>query len=452
MTAKSIHASVLVFPDVDIEPTSADDVSLALPGNTSFSLYVTQPNIVTLFTAGTNNGDELKGTLHFPDLLPSSVCRNITTLPRTSLYDDLQKTTYSSTHVIAFAPWSLGCNKEFLDRARDDRSDVQGFFFYTLDHMDQIPGSGNEYWDGIRLRDYGFPIYGMRGREGVLLMDKYTQYATEKSMLSDVNNMTGRARIFIDVDTGKRAPLPGLWLFLLIVMSVLLVAVGLTSLSMHLLQYYRRRSLRRRVAAGEVDLEALGIKRLRVPRKVLNKLPLRPYTTDKSDSYSQQSCSICLEDFVLDVTTVRELPCKHIYHPACIDSFLEQQSSLCPLCKNSALPKGYVPERLTNRTVVLERNARQQRERAARRNGERIDPSMWSRLKNMVWGRGGGRPGVDSRSDATPTPNAIEMRRRTVPAGSREGRSGVLVAEVEEGPVRGGKFRRAVRAVFPGFQ
>jgi len=430
-----------VFPDVDIEPTpqvNPDDVSLALPGNTTFSLDIAAPNVVTLFAAGANNGDELKGTLHFPDLLPSSPCRNISTLPHTSLYDDLQKTAYSHIHVIAFAPWTQGCNKEFLDRARDDRSDVQGFIFYTLDHIDQIPGGANDYWDGIRLRDYGFPIYGMRGREGVLLMEKYTQYATEKSMVSDVNNITGRARIYIDINTGSRALLPGLWLFLLIVLSVLLLAVGLTSLSMHLLQYRRRRSLRRRVAAGEVDLEALGIKRLRVPRKVLDKLPLRPFATDKDDGYSQQSCSICLEDFVPNVTTVRELPCRHIYHPACIDSFLEQQSSLCPLCKNSALPKGYVPERLTNRTVALERNARLQRERAARRSGE-THGSMWSRLRMMVSGRGGGPPGTRPGNSAGPTPNAFEMWRRTMPVGSRGGGSGLVTAEVEEDPVRGGK-------------
>lgn len=450
VAVESIHASVLVFPDVDIEPTPADDVSLALPGNTSFSLVVAFPNVVTLFTAGANNGDELKGTLHFPELLPSSECRNVTALPGTSLIDDLQNIAPTHTHVIAFAPWAPGCNKEFLDRARDDRSDVQGFFFYTPDRTDQIPDSGNYYWDGIQLRDYGFPIYGMRGREGSLLMDKYTQYATNKSMLSDVNNITGRARIYINVDTGRRAPLPGLWLFLLMVLAVLLLAVGLTSLSMHLLQYRRRRSLRRRVAAGEVDLEALGIKRLTVPRKVLDKLPLRPFIADKADGYSQQSCSICLEDFVLDATTVRELPCKHIYHPVCIDSFLEQQSSLCPLCKSSALPKGYIPEQLTNRTVRRERNLRRQREHAARRNRERIGPSVWSTLEMMFWRRAGSQPGAGPANGVAPSQNAVEMRRRSaVAAGSRRDGRGVVVADAEEDSSRGGKCEAPTTITYP---
>ena len=71
--------------------------------------------------------------------------------------------------------------------------------------------------------------------------------------------------------------MPGLWLFLLIVVAVLLFVVGLTSLSMHLLQYRYRQNLRRRVENGEVDLEALGVKRLTVPKEVLNKFPITVY-------------------------------------------------------------------------------------------------------------------------------------------------------------------------------
>lgn len=71
--------------------------------------------------------------------------------------------------------------------------------------------------------------------------------------------------------------MPGLWLFLLIVVAVLLFVVGLTSLLMHLLQYRYRQNLRRRVANGEVDLEALGVKRLTVPKEILDKFPITVY-------------------------------------------------------------------------------------------------------------------------------------------------------------------------------
>jgi len=82
------------------------------------------------------------------------------------------------------------------------------------------------------------------------------------------------------------------------------------------------------------------------------------------------------------------LPCLHVYHPDCIDSFMEKQSSLCPLCKASALPKyvihilfllqdwsersniiqstsrGYIPIKLTNSVVRRERLLRRSRGRA----------------------------------------------------------------------------------------
>jgi hypothetical protein len=60
-------------------------------------------------------------------------------------------------------------------------------------------------------------------------------------------------------------------------------------------------------------------------------------------SHSQTICAICLEDFLPASSTVRELPCGHIYHPECIDVSLTRNSSLCPLCKKSVLPPEFYP-------------------------------------------------------------------------------------------------------------
>lgn len=177
---------------------------------------------------------------------------------------------------------------------------------------------------------------------------------------------------------------------------------------MHLLQRRRRQNLRRRVASGEVDLEALGIKRLTVPQELLDTMPLYTYGTgspvpqhlqksasiqeEKLDSttlatprpaatllrtgsyrpspLSQPTCAICLDDFVAasagtEGTTVRELPCHHIFHPECVDTFLRDSSSLCPMCKKTALPKGYCPKVITNAMVRRERMVRSVRERVS---------------------------------------------------------------------------------------
>ncbi|KAJ1453388.1 hypothetical protein M885DRAFT_426595, partial [Pelagophyceae sp. CCMP2097] len=43
------------------------------------------------------------------------------------------------------------------------------------------------------------------------------------------------------------------------------------------------------------------------------------------------ACVICLEDFV-DREKVKKLPCKHVYHNACIRKWL-QQDMRCPTCR-----------------------------------------------------------------------------------------------------------------------
>ena len=59
-------------------------------------------------------------------------------------------------------------------------------------------------------------------------------------------------------------------------------------------------------------------------------LPKREYT--KEDH--AETCAICVDDFKEKVE-VRELPCGHIFHPECIDEWLSNYSSMCPLCKDN---------------------------------------------------------------------------------------------------------------------
>ena len=198
---------------------------------------------------------------------------------------------------------------------------------------------------------------------------------------------------------------------------------------MRWIQHRRRQVLRQRIASGEVDLEALGIKRITVPQEHLNNFPLFIYIADpnwpessasshsmgehrkgqpqqdnrKSSenvealrsekdershglpsvgqdhqdlggiqlhdlqhrelSFAQYTCPICLDEFVSHKTALRELPCGHAFHPGCVDSFLTDSSSLCPMCKKSVLPRGYCPPKITNVMVRRERIIRRMRER-----------------------------------------------------------------------------------------
>jgi hypothetical protein len=209
---------------------------------------------------------------------------------------------------------------------------------------------------------------------------------------------------------------------------------------MHLVQRKRRNNLRQRVVNGEVDLEALGVKRLTVPREFMEKLPLYTYMASPYEdsektvpavpaqvhnpspkdeaqtgtvftplsrqvsapqiatapngipAFSQPTCPICLDDFEPSVTQVRELPCRHIFHPDCIDTFLLSNSSLCPVCKTSVLPTGYCPAIITNVMVRRERMIRRMRARTAAANqaNARVPSSSTPRHFGSLGSRIGG--------------------------------------------------------------
>ncbi|KAL8648892.1 MAG: hypothetical protein Q9210_004728 [Variospora velana] len=126
-----------------------------------------------------------------------------------------------------------------------------------------------------------------------------------------------------------------------------------------------------------------------------------PVTLPKNDTspnqptYAQPTCPICLDDFIPQATTVRSLPCHHIYHPECIDPFLLRNSSLCPVCKSKVLPKGYCPAAITNAMVRRERQQRRNRDRVRRIRGEEAAAQM--PVANLVEPRRGRLLAVQGR-------------------------------------------------------
>ena len=107
---------------------------------------------------------------------------------------------------------------------------------------------------------------------------------------------------------------------------------------------------------------------------VIASIPLPPDspTASKLSRFSQPTCAICLDDFVASQTTIRVLPCDHIFHPDCVDDFLLKSSSLCPMCKASVLPKGYCPTRVTNAMVRRERRLQIIRQARAERRRRQV--------------------------------------------------------------------------------
>jgi hypothetical protein len=68
-------------------------------------------------------------------------------------------------------------------------------------------------------------------------------------------------------------------------------------------------------------------------------LPPMQYQPDE-ELGEDHACSICLDEFI-GGDSVRQLPCKHIFHDDCVGKWLVERSSTCPLCKLDLLQ---VPE------------------------------------------------------------------------------------------------------------
>lgn len=60
-----------------------------------------------------------------------------------------------------------------------------------------------------------------------------------------------------------------------------------------------------------------------------------PTTRYKRRGHCDASCAVCMNDYT-NREKVRTLTCGHFFHVACIDEWLINYSSLCPLCKKPA--------------------------------------------------------------------------------------------------------------------
>ncbi|KAL2802637.1 hypothetical protein BJX63DRAFT_105969 [Aspergillus granulosus] len=249
-----------------------------------------------------------------------------------------------------------------------------------------------------------FPIYAIPGQAGTTLMEQLSWYSGNGN---ETTAQSGQwdMRLFTIINlerTGSKSP--NIWGFLLAIFGTLLVLCVILLLVYQLIQRRRRETLQRRLEANGVDYEQYALQHFRVSQDFLAKLPVYTYPSlddphpgssrqslceiDKREqsqdtlmieterrriekeaaedneqnsesaktprrpshtkhvnrlSHSQTTCAICLEDFVPASSTVRELPCGHIYHPECIDISLTRNSSLCPLCKKSVLPPELYP-------------------------------------------------------------------------------------------------------------
>ncbi|KAJ2973928.1 hypothetical protein NQ176_g6323 [Zarea fungicola] len=266
------------------------------PADLAYELHLKQ-NLTTLSTnsAQTLNG-VIQGLLYVPDISTFASCN-------AQQYDFIPHNVTrraqlppANYNLIAIAPWfSIDCVQAYLAAARFDP--IRGFIFYKPNNSTDKPqGSDSAVWnldDGGAWKESKFPIFAIPGIQGQKMMTQLSLYSGTVDEVPNGAEIIQRygtnprdyVRIWAQLTMRGQASLPSLWVYFLIVIGALLAIVASVSVSMHFIQRRRRISLRKRVESGEVDLEAMGIKRLTVPASHVKDFPIFTYTSHPELAY-----------------------------------------------------------------------------------------------------------------------------------------------------------------------
>ena len=68
------------------------------------------------------------------------------------------------------------------------------------------------------------------------------------------------------------------------------------------------------------------VQRKTVDKNILNTLP----TIQVNQTHLNEQCTICMEEYTLG-QSLKLLPCKHLFHTKCIETYLKEFSVQCPL-------------------------------------------------------------------------------------------------------------------------
>ncbi|ORX43864.1 hypothetical protein DM01DRAFT_1340620 [Hesseltinella vesiculosa] len=171
---------------------------------------------------------------------------------------------------------------------------------------------------------------------------------------------------------------PNPWEITLLIMIVILSIGFFASVSMYVFLWRRNKRLRRLVDQGVIPAppSMLPMGKVLLKEQKLDMFPTMTVTQEHLDQRitgdeSDYDCVICLEPMAAG-QNVRQLPCHHDYHCACIDPWLTTKSGECPLCKFDCMKHVMTEEELQamERAIALFEGA---------------DPNVWHWIKRHLW-------------------------------------------------------------------
>lgn len=79
-------------------------------------------------------------------------------------------------------------------------------------------------------------------------------------------------------------------------------------------------------------------KKILTMKQIEEKAPIRCFGLQNIDTggFMDKECSICKEDFTVKQLH-RMLPCKHMFHTHCVDNWLLNSNSTCPICRHNLI-------------------------------------------------------------------------------------------------------------------
>ncbi|XP_010421852.1 PREDICTED: receptor homology region, transmembrane domain- and RING domain-containing protein 4 [Camelina sativa] len=167
--------------------------------------------------------------------------------------------------------------------------------------------------------DYGFLVSMAGNPAGVLIYGTFVSKATGEVLKKYAGRTDFEVWLMPSFETSAWSIMAISFISLLAMSAVLATCF-----------FVRRHRVRRRRI-----MSLSGSDFPRMAKNLLRRMPVTIFNGVCDEASTSVSCAICIEDYRIG-DKLRVLPCTHKFHVGCVDLWLGQRRSFCPVCKRDA--------------------------------------------------------------------------------------------------------------------